>query len=844
MDALVKTLSIRLLLALVSMTMLAAPARAESRDEEFLNGLRQRRLYRLAAIYCRDEMARPGVTAARRGELALELSRTLAAQAVETPPAESGPLWQQALDVCDQHTATFPAGDPRGLLCRVQHALVLLGRGELLRRQSELVTDNGVLLDESRAQLRAAVAKLGPLTAEVLELQRPGVAAKLPTGSPTTAELFALEVNLNYQWARALRNQGHSYPPKSGERVDVLQQALERLKTLAQRPVTEPLGWTSRLDEISCYRLLGNFARAREQLDALAKLEPPPDVALEARAERIHLALDAGQLTEALAILRQGRAIGGQVSPELDYACLQALLASWKEAAGRQDPQAASIQERASELVRLIGQVHGAYWYRRAQTLEASYVVGGSTASSDVDALVRAAENFYRNSQFADATRTYDTARKQALAKNQAQRAFDLGFTAAAIVYQQKQLADAGQRFHELARQRENPKARQAHLAAVGVALEQATAAVPKPPAGTIPAEPELTEYTRLLEEHVKQWPEGPSSAEAHWRLGEVRERQRKWVDAINHYALVPPDHERYPLSIGSMARTFEAWLLELRSQGQHKQAADEGLKAAEWFEQSVRGGRNEWPEKWSQPQREAALAAARLWMAAERYDRAELVLTAALSDSAAPDAWLATARQLQVVALAGGQKAEAALAVLEQLAGGDAGSLLRMLQGIAPIAEKASPKVRGQLALIELRAAALLEPRRNQLPPASKRMLDQTQARALLAVGRKPEARAKYEALAKAYPDEGEVQEEYARVLVESADAEAIKQGYDQARSVERRSKPGTERWFRARYLQALALVQQGKKPEAKQLILVTRTLHPLLGGDELKARFEALER
>jgi hypothetical protein len=225
-----------------------------------------------------------------------------------------------------------------------------------------------------------------------------------------------------------------------------------------------------------------------------------------------------------------------------------------------------------------------------------------------------------------------------------------------------------------------------------------------------------------------------------------------------------------------------------------------------------------------------------------ERYDRAEGVLVAALADGAAAPEWQASARQLQVVALAGGQKADAALAVLEQVAGGDATSLLRMLEAIAPLADKAAPKVRGQLAEIELRVAGLLEPRRGQLPTAGKRLLDQTQARALVAAGRMPEARARYEALAKAWPDDGEVQEEFARVLVESADQASIKAGRDQAREVEKRSKAGSDRWFRVRYLQALASVRMGKKDEAAQLILVTRTLHPSLGGAELKAKFEAL--
>lgn len=823
----------------------ASNSLAADRDAEFLAGLRARRLHRLAALYCQELLAKTDLPPARREALVVELSRTYAAQAIELPPAESSPVWQQAIATVDQYAAQFPKDDPRTLLVRVQKALVHLARGELLRRQAEVTVDAAPVLEASREQLRLAVRQLEPLAAEAAKFQIPAEAARLPEGAPEPHELFALEVNLNYQLARAWRNLGHGHPPKSIDRTDALQQALARLKLLAQRPVDEPLGWTSRLDQIQCIRLLEDFRQARTLLDQLTQLTPPPAIALEAQAERLHLALDAKQVDEALALAGQGRTIEGRVSPELDYAILEALLAGWKAASDRRDAaNGERLQRQASQMVARIRGDHGPYWGRRADTLEASIVAGGAAVSGDFETLVRAAENFYRNSQFAEAVKAYDSARQQAAAAKQRDRAFDLGYTAAAIQYQQKQLADAEARFLELARDQQAPKARQAHLAAIGAALETAMA-------GRDPsARPDLTAYAKMLAEHLQRWPEGTSAGEAHWRLGEYFERDQKLVEAINHYSRIPADHARFATGLAALERTFDARLAGLRGEGNAAQAAKEGREAAEWFERLIVGARGAWPEKWSVNEQSAALAAARLWMSpgVEQFDRAGKLLTAALAGAEQPpQAWLDASRALAVVALAGGGQREAAGRMLEQMANSDPAGLLATVAALTRIAESRAgdhPQVKAELAALQAKAVGLAEPARAKLTPAARKTLDLAAARALVVAGKAGEAQARYAALAKAYPDDGEVQEEYAQALVASNDPAHIQAGLTQARAVEKRTKAGTPRWFRVRYYQALALKKQGKQAEAKELILITRTLHPDLGGEALAKEFERIER
>ena len=74
-------------------------ARADREDEVFLDGLRQRRLFSLAETFCRERLAEPDLGEAERAELVIELAQTKAQHALNTAPADRGPLWQEARQV-------------------------------------------------------------------------------------------------------------------------------------------------------------------------------------------------------------------------------------------------------------------------------------------------------------------------------------------------------------------------------------------------------------------------------------------------------------------------------------------------------------------------------------------------------------------------------------------------------------------------------------------------------------------------------------------------------------------------------------------------------------------------
>ena len=63
-------------------------SQAQSRDQQLIAGLRDRRLFELAESFCRQKLAAPNLDDAAKTELTVELLRTYALHAIHEAPAE------------------------------------------------------------------------------------------------------------------------------------------------------------------------------------------------------------------------------------------------------------------------------------------------------------------------------------------------------------------------------------------------------------------------------------------------------------------------------------------------------------------------------------------------------------------------------------------------------------------------------------------------------------------------------------------------------------------------------------------------------------------------------------
>ncbi|HYW80660.1 MAG TPA: hypothetical protein VE890_13855, partial [Thermoguttaceae bacterium] len=633
------------LLGLLLLAVASLAVADETTDQRFLAGLHQRGLYRLAESYCLERLARPEITAQQRSDLVIELSRSLAGQAVGLPPGAREPVWQRAGQVAEDFARQYP-DDPRLLPVQMQAALAVLTRGELARQEAEVSARRADLIDEAQTQLREAVRQLRALADEAERQRREqNLSRRSEPDRLSAGELTSLQNHLQYELSRAYRNQALCYPDDSPDRSNALTQAVELLDWLVKLDPKDALGWSlawkSRLDLIKCYRLLGEQETAQRQLAALRALKPPASVELRARAEQIRLALAADRLADAVAVLTEGRQIDDVVSPELDFAWLDTCLAAWKALLDAEKrPEADAWQAKATETVRRIENLHGPYWTRRAEMRLAAYVRTLS-GSADLDTLARAAESSFRSGQLDEAIAAYDRARQFAITAGNPERAFDLGYLAATIEHQRDHHEEALARFRQIAlAMPKHPKAAEAHLLAVYHAGQIAKS---DPTNG-------LEQYVDLLQEHVETWPHGPTAGTAWWQLGRMAEYRRDWEAAIRAYQAVAPKDAEYLQAVKAIDRCCRTWFDRRRAAGEPvEQIADE---AARWFESLTFDPSGARVEPWEELHRFAALAAARLWLeyTSAGYDESQDILSAALSGSIDPPSqWKSNAEALLV---------------------------------------------------------------------------------------------------------------------------------------------------------------------------------------------------
>ena len=812
---------------------------ADTTDGRFLTGLRERQLFDLAEAYCTRRLARDDLPDDRRAALTIELVRTHAQHALQSPPDARASLWTKAHSVADDFKARR-ANHPRWLLVELQDALTWLAQGELVRQEAEVVARGRPTRDEARQYLRTAVRRLDALGEQIgAQLSRRRRRARtIAAGELTNLELESLARNVAYQHARALRNQGQCYDADSPDRVNSLAQAVERLVRVASGAVADDLVWQCRIDEVVCYRLLGDRTRATEKLSALVAKKPPPRIALVAEAEKIRLRLAAGRLDEALGEVNKGRTIAGESSPQLDYAHLETFVAAWQSAtrAGR-GAVATKFLGQATGQVQLIEREHGPYWMRRAKMLLASSITGASAGGS-LAALKIAAEEAYLGGQTAEALATYDRAFDAAIGQGDERQAFDLGFAAATIQHDAGHRRQALERYRRLAlRVASHPQAGEAHLLAVFNAAELARATSPEERPAALEA------YAALLDEHLKQWPQAATAVKARWWLASLRQSEQRWEEAIAAYREIRSGDEQFEAAGRASAVCYAAWLEELSARGEPTH--DLARRAADDFERLIGGPGGRGPREWSEQARFTALAAAKLRLRYGRRDfaPAERVLAEALRASGdAPDDWKASARSLLVYALAGQGKWREATAELDRIPSASIEQLVGMLEGLVELVDTAGAQGRRDVAALALRTVKLIESSRQRPSAADARSVARSRARALEAAGRHQEALAAYNSLAESLPGDGHVQEARAALLAAQGDAAGLTEALSAWRDVEKKSRLGGDRWFRARLAQAEVYHRLGQNEKAAKLIKLTRTLHPELGGTSMHAKFLAL--
>ncbi|HMC09948.1 MAG TPA: hypothetical protein VKH44_01605, partial [Pirellulaceae bacterium] len=424
----------------------------------------------------------------------------------------------------------------------------------------------------------------------------------------------------------------------------------------------------------------------------------------------------------------------------------------------------------------------------------------------------RVADSHYLKGDFDQAIAAYDDAAGQATTKGDSQAAFELAYKAALVEQKRGRRIATADRLRILANSLPtHPQAAQAHLLAAWNAAQESQNDASA--AGL---------YEELLREHLKNWPTAESADQARVWLGKLSEAKPDWPTAINAYAAVSRASSHYGTAIASLVRCWREELASLDAAS--KPTTDASGQAIAFFRRALTGSDNRWPERWTDADRVAALAAAELIVAHQpgsASDAEDLLRRALAASFDAPPSWRAAAQAQLVVSLAaqGGRHGDA-LAELRSSGAASPEQMLAVLEGLSQVAGRTSPRSRSQIAAVQLEAVAMFAKSRNQLSPEQQLTLGRVQAEALASMGRRDEALAEYTQLAKAHPNNGSIQEGFAKLLLASSDPAQLQQALDRWRVVASRTKPRTPRWLEAKYSIALAQFKLGDRAGAATLL------------------------
>lgn len=865
----------RILLALIILLKFTAWSGAEQiyysrqrEDQLLLEGLRRRCLFPLAKLYCSDRLARNDLSLAERAILTSELIVTLSEWSIKTDePSERESHRREAMSVSEEFCRQFPNTDWRlvVLLTDFKHRVTI---ARALRQEAELMSQGNKglsgqpSLDEIREILRETIRAMKQLEADLQEvLRRPNTwSGRQAEPGFSEQQWLSLEKHLQFELARAFAELARTYPTQSEDQIAGMVEAKKRLEMLSQLPLDHPLGIPARLALAEVDRDLGDSAAAIRVLQELAEEKLTVNDRFLVRATLIRIALADQQVAALDQLLALGRSIEGQTAPELDYALLEAYLEKRKTARANQPEDARLWETKIREIVNGLRQKGPIDWARRAELLVIRHLAS-SEVPQDIDMNVYAAENAYRAKQWEEAIAAFDRARKVAEQQGDTSRALQLGLAAAAIEHERGRHPEAWQRYHELSER----FAEQTEAAEAGqLAVFHAGQLAKKNPTEF------LSIYQQELESYLRRWPQSPFSCKVALFLGRLHAKASRWSESAAYFLqslelwlscaadTMPQSSantqdtqqqessDRYSVeqTLVELKRSLVQMLAAMPNAPQTGTELGEIARRLTVWAEEVQG---RFPaHDWSL--RAAAIATRLLlWRGLEPRE-ADSVVNRFLPTLLDTTTTIAPDLRMDLLSL----KLES-MAWLNQTAQADQITrLLRetplsvrlgFLEGFAAGLSRQPPAVRKQLAPL---FAAVFEDLPQGWPTVAldaRPRLGLAYAHLLIMAEMELEALEWLSTLAREFPEAGDIQEEFALLLSRQGERNRREEALDRFRIIAQHSPEASPRWFRAKYMTAWLHLQLGDPAHALEVIRVLETIHPDLGGGELRDRFLRLK-
>jgi hypothetical protein len=735
------------------------------------------------------------------------------------------------------------------LMFDFQLALTSLIRGELARAAASVHPDSVLSIEEAKEHLRAAMARLETLRQRIQETMRTP-----PSGEELTREeLLSFQRNVQFQKAHALKELALCYSDQSSDFLDSLQQALECLEEIAVLEPDSPVIWKSRLLRAECLRRLGETSRAATLTEELSQEPAPSEIRLEAKAEAMRLLLAQEEWAGALKMVRES---DNNFAPQPDHqlARLEVMLALWREAIARQQPEKAETYRRmATRQADAIARLFSPYWQRRAQLKLARSAKPSDTdseAGGDRAFLEQLAEDAYRQRRYEEAVSLYDRAAEQAEREDLQKEAFRLELIAASLMAERAEQARTAE---EQSRRHEEAFDRYRRVAVNHTSLDRSPNAylMALSEAGALVKAGKLNRqgYVDLLKKYLALWPTSENADTIRIQLSQLLQHLGEYREAMDHLEEIAPSSPSFERAV-TEARRCAAALAETITSAPETPPLGESLSysdLAKWFQN--------WGERgttWNDGVARANLLAAEYWLlsASEEgkqtfFQLAEIVLHRVLAREQAGTSPLhADAQALLVYSLAGQGKLEQASELLQHQMEADPAILLSTLQGLSRLPSNLPEAWREKLARLQLDLLDQLGESRKSFSPEEQRQLTRIEAKALAAAGEVDRAIDMLQSETDRTPDDYATEHALAELLAEQNTPKALRESLDRWRVLARGLREGSPRWWEAKENIARLHLRLGNPRQTRKMIELLALLRPDLGGPEQKKRFRELLR
>lgn len=866
----------RLLAVLLFLVFIFRPTFSASSSEltSFYDQLRQRNLFGLVESDCLRRLEAPSLSEAQRGELILELSKTYAAHAWHTAGSEQDDLWQRASRIIVERLAQ-PTATPRRELFETQLALIELGRAEVALAWSELRPEDSKLRQQGRKSVEAAIEQITlleqSLNQQVRQLSAETASKSAAEGRLTPYERRTLWQQLRFRLGVARLTQAKLAADVPADRATSLLAADEWLMPLAQGANSERLTWDSQLALAEVARLRGDLDRAAKVLTAFEKTiadDTPLDLRERLVIERLRGILAARKGTEAVSWLLEQRRDGllksaASTSPELAYWQIAAELSLWRLASDKQDAKLAEeLWNRVTAEVERLGQDEGGYWSARAK-LDWQRERDVQQFGPELAELVRKARDGFSTLPPDEALRRFEVAIAVAQKRSPKPETttlllLELRDARGSLLFQAARFDEAAATFRELAEAPRHERSAATHLLwafCLGKQFESA------------PTDERREAFASTLQLLRERYAGQPEAAEATWLLGQLLDRQLRFLEAIELLASVPESHARHDAAWAGIARCHEQHVARLRRGSKPtaeaqtaaiRQLMPVATKVLETFGPVQRRGqetRAERADDANSREADSAPLAVNSAQAELLVRLARLLLEQQPPDDKAADrllefvlartedrAWLKLAKQLRVVSLASQRRIDEADRVIESLDTSGPDELLALLDGLTAVAARSDTGTQQLVAELQLRASQSLSESPAKLSDSQRLRLWRARAEALAATGQPTKAIAVYQQLVEKSPRDAKLLRPAAELCESLNTNAATQQAKTYWRRLEGLVKPGTDDWLDARWHVIRCCQKLGEHAEADKLLKVTKLLYPDLGGETMRKRFDEL--